>query len=156
MPLGCVRWIVDGELDDAGGPVRRGPSKPQGVDKTAAATRRVTTVLDLSCSPVCQLAEADPGCIAAAPGPVLADERQAYPESWEEVRRFVDCGREPGPFLLAGSVYVIQKVLLSPLMSEPSISPGGASSFGCASMQRCQPRSVPRPAGHGRHRRTHS
>jgi uncharacterized protein len=45
----------------------------------------------------------DPSRLLDRPGPVLIDEWQYVPESWDLVRRAVDAGAAPGRFLLTGS-----------------------------------------------------
>jgi len=46
---------------------------------------------------------AQPEMLAELPGPVLMDEWQRWPESWDVVRRAVDDGSPRGRLLLAGS-----------------------------------------------------
>lgn len=75
----------------------------KGVGKTATASRRATTVHALDDPAQRSLALADPARLLASPPPVLIDEWQYVPESWDLVRRAVDAGAEPSRFLLAGS-----------------------------------------------------
>jgi predicted AAA+ superfamily ATPase len=49
------------------------------------------------------LAEADPKRLLEADPPVLIDEWQRLPETWDLVRRAVDSGAAPGRYLLTGS-----------------------------------------------------
>jgi predicted AAA+ superfamily ATPase len=50
-----------------------------------------------------RIAVADPARVLDGTGPVLIDEWQYLPETWDLVRRAVDAGAEPGRFLLTGS-----------------------------------------------------
>lgn len=76
---------------------------PKGVGKTATAARRARTTYRLDLPASRQLLEAAPEQLHAAPGPVLLDEWQRWPQSWDLVRRAVDDGAPPGRFLLTGS-----------------------------------------------------
>jgi predicted AAA+ superfamily ATPase len=51
------------------------------------------------------LAEADPRRLLEADPPILLDEWQRLPETWDLVRRAVDAGGGPGRFLLTGSAW---------------------------------------------------
>lgn len=76
---------------------------PKGVGKTATATRRAATVIDLSLPQQREILTADPAFLSRAPGPVLIDEWQRLPEVWDQVRRAVDAGSPPGRILIVGS-----------------------------------------------------
>jgi predicted AAA+ superfamily ATPase len=76
---------------------------PKGVGKTALASRRAETTHALDDPEQLELAAADPGRLLEAAPPVLIDEWQRLPETWDLVRRAVDGGAEPGRFLLTGS-----------------------------------------------------
>ncbi|HSS42395.1 MAG TPA: DUF4143 domain-containing protein [Solirubrobacterales bacterium] len=76
---------------------------PKGVGKTAMASRRAQTIHALDDPGQLELAAADPGRLLDAEPPILIDEWQRLPETWDLVRRAVDAGAEPGQFLLAGS-----------------------------------------------------
>jgi len=101
---GYRRRVVDGELDEliVGLPalVLEGA---KGVGKTATASRRAETVHRLDDPVERNIAVADPSRLLNGPGPVLIDEWQYVPESWDLVRRAVDEGAAPGRFLLTGS-----------------------------------------------------
>ena len=101
---GYLPRAVDGELDElmASLPalVIEGA---KGVGKTATASRRATTVHRLDDPAQRSIAVADPSRLLDAPAPVLIDEWQHLPESWDLVRRAVDEGVAPGRFLLTGS-----------------------------------------------------
>ena len=75
---------------------------PRGVGKTETARRRANTehLLD---GPVGRLAVANPEVVLAGDPPVLIDEWQRVPATWDAVRRAVDDGASPGSYLLAGS-----------------------------------------------------
>ncbi|GAA4842586.1 DUF4143 domain-containing protein [Luteimicrobium xylanilyticum] len=76
---------------------------PKGVGKTATARRRATSVLKLDDELDLERVRADPTVITSLSAPLLIDEWQRYPASWDRVRRAVDDGAEPGRFLLTGS-----------------------------------------------------
>jgi len=76
---------------------------PKGVGKTATATRRARTVLSLQFAEVRERFAADPTILTTADGPILVDEWQRWPESWDRVRTAVDDGLPPGQIILAGS-----------------------------------------------------
>jgi uncharacterized protein len=75
----------------------------KGVGKTATATQRAASVRALDDPVQRRLAVADPARLLDGPAPILIDEWQYVPESWDLVRRAVDAGAEPGRFLLTGS-----------------------------------------------------
>lgn len=76
---------------------------PKGIGKTATASRRAATVIRLDDPAERQAFVADPGRIRTLAAPVLLDEWQRQPSSWDAVRRAVDDDRHPGRFLLTGS-----------------------------------------------------
>jgi predicted AAA+ superfamily ATPase len=76
---------------------------PKGVGKTATATRRARTVLSLQYAEVRDRFAADPSILATVDAPVLIDEWQRWPESWDRVRAAVDDGLPSGQVILAGS-----------------------------------------------------
>jgi uncharacterized protein len=75
----------------------------KGVGKTATAARRATTVHALDDPAERSVAAADPARLLESDPPILIDEWQYLPESWDLVRRAVDAGAAPGRFLLTGS-----------------------------------------------------
>jgi predicted AAA+ superfamily ATPase len=99
-----LRRVVDDELDElmASLPalVLEGA---KGVGKTATASRRAATIHALDDPGQRSIALADPARLVDAPPPVLIDEWQRVPESWDLVRRAVDEDATPGRFLLTGS-----------------------------------------------------
>lgn len=96
--------VVDGELDELAASlpalVLEGA---KGVGKTATASRRAKTIHRLDDPAQRSIAVGDPARLLNAPAPVLIDEWQHVPESWDLVRRAVDEGAAPGRFLLTGS-----------------------------------------------------
>ncbi|HET8861745.1 MAG TPA: AAA family ATPase [Solirubrobacterales bacterium] len=75
----------------------------KGVGKTATAARRAALIRELDDPTQRSIAVADPSRLLDGPLPVLIDEWQYVPESWDLVRRAVDGGAAPGSFLLTGS-----------------------------------------------------
>lgn len=73
------------------------------VGKTATAMQRAATTHELDDLDQRVLAEADPARLLADPYPVLIDEWQFVPPTWDRVRRAVDADPSPGRFLLTGS-----------------------------------------------------
>lgn len=75
----------------------------KGVGKTATATRRAATVHALDRPGALDLAIADPYRLVSGTPPLLIDEWQRLPQSWDLVRRAVDEDPTPSHFLLTGS-----------------------------------------------------
>ncbi|MGH2944795.1 MAG: ATP-binding protein [Solirubrobacteraceae bacterium] len=75
----------------------------KGVGKTATATRRAATVHRLDDPAEREVASADPSRLVDGNPPILIDEWQRVPETWDLVRRAVDDGAPAGRFLLTGS-----------------------------------------------------
>lgn len=104
LQQGYIPRVVDRELDEllAALPavVLEGA---RGVGKTTSAERRAATVHRLDIPAQLVVAQADPERIVAGATPILIDEWQRLPESWDLVRRAVDADRTPGRFLLTGS-----------------------------------------------------
>ncbi len=98
------RRIVDEELDEllAGLPAIA-VDGPKAVGKTATALRRAATVYRLDDEAERVIAQADPARLIEGKRPILIDEWQRLPESFDRVRRAVDEGAPPGSFLLTGS-----------------------------------------------------
>ena len=76
---------------------------PKGVGKTATALERAATVYRLDDAGQRQVAQADPARLLTGSAPILIDEWQRMPDSWDVVRRAVDAEPTPGRFLLTGS-----------------------------------------------------
>jgi uncharacterized protein len=96
--------IIDRELDElmAGLPAVA-LDGAKAVGKTATALRRAATVYRLDDNGERAIAEADPSRLTEGVPPILLDEWQRFPESFDRVRRAVDAGAPPGSFLLTGS-----------------------------------------------------
>src|ERR1700742_2250364 len=75
----------------------------KGVGKTAMASRRAQTIHALDDPQQLELAAADPRRLLSSDPPILIDEWQRLPQSWDLVRRAVDDGAKAGSFLLTGS-----------------------------------------------------
>ncbi|HEY7966714.1 MAG TPA: DUF4143 domain-containing protein [Solirubrobacteraceae bacterium] len=76
---------------------------PKGVGKTRTALERARTVHRLDDPGEFAVARADPSRLLEGPAPILIDEWQRLPQTWDLVRRAVDAGAEPGSFMLTGS-----------------------------------------------------
>jgi uncharacterized protein len=76
---------------------------PRAVGKTATAERRAATIYRLDDEDVWQLAQADSKRLISGEPPILIDEWQRLPESFDRMRRAVDDGAPPAGFLLTGS-----------------------------------------------------
>ena len=96
--------IVDSELDElmAGLPAVS-LEGPKAVGKTETALRRANTVYRLDDPGMLEITRAEPERITRGVPPVLIDEWQRFPGSWDLVRRAVDQDSSPGRFLLTGS-----------------------------------------------------
>ncbi|WP_213006487.1 ATP-binding protein [Paractinoplanes toevensis] len=98
------RRVLDDALDELQPHLRAlSIHGPKGVGKTATATQRAVSVVDLSLPAQREILGADPSILSRLPGPVLVDEWQRFPEVWDQVRRAVDSGSPPGHFIIAGS-----------------------------------------------------
>jgi len=75
----------------------------QGVGKPAPATQRAGTIRRLGEPGTVEILRADPSRIITGDPPILLDEWQRFPESWDRVRRAVDDGAPAVSFLLTGS-----------------------------------------------------
>lgn len=75
---------------------------PKGVGKTETARRRAHTAYRLD-DPAGQVVAADPQVVLTGEPPILIDEWQRVPATWDVIRRAVDDGAPPGSYLLAGS-----------------------------------------------------
>lgn len=99
-----VDRIVDGELDHL---LTALPAVAiegaKGVGKTATALRRAGTVRKLDDPTQQAIAQGAPERLLHGDPPVLLDEWQRVPSTWDLVRRAVDEGAGAGQFLLTGS-----------------------------------------------------
>ncbi|MFP3466751.1 ATP-binding protein [Leifsonia sp. SIMBA_070] len=76
---------------------------PKGVGKTATAEQRAARVFRLDDAEDAELLAVAPRAILEAARPILIDEWQRIPSSWDLVRRAVDAKPTGGQFLLTGS-----------------------------------------------------
>lgn len=99
-----LKRIVDRELDEL---LPQLPAisleGPKGVGKTETARRRANTINELDDPAQRAIAEADPLRLLSGQPPILIDEWQRVPASWDIVRRAVDAACPPSRFLLTGS-----------------------------------------------------
>jgi predicted AAA+ superfamily ATPase len=99
------RRTVDAELDELLGALPAVALEgAKAVGKTATALRRATTVHRLDDPAELAVARAEPARLVAGTAPVLIDEWQRLPETWDLVRRAVDDGAPAGSFLITGSL----------------------------------------------------
>ncbi|MDQ3408091.1 MAG: DUF4143 domain-containing protein [Chloroflexota bacterium] len=99
-----LRRLVDNELDELSGLPAVVLEGAKGVGKTETARRRARTIHRLDRPDEQALVEADPDRLVRGTPPILIDEWQRYPASWDLVRRAVDDDPRPGRFLLTGSI----------------------------------------------------
>ena len=96
--------IVDRELDElVVGLPAISLEGARGVGKTSTALRRAATVHRLDDPDQLAIIEARRRRLVEGAPPILIDEWQRLPESWDFVRRAVDEDDAPGSFLLTGS-----------------------------------------------------
>ena len=98
------RRVIDTEIDELmTGVAALAINGPRATGKTATASARAATTYALDDPRTRSIIDADPGRIVTGPPPILIDEWQRMPASWDMVRRAVDADRTPGRFLLTGS-----------------------------------------------------
>lgn len=103
-PSGYRRRVIDEELDELmPGLSAISVEGPKGVGKTATALTRAATVYRLDDDGQRQIVEAAPHRLTRGTEPILIDEWQRVPSSWDVVRRAVDEDSRPARFLLTGS-----------------------------------------------------
>ncbi len=76
---------------------------PRAVGKTRTALRRANTVYELDDPQMLEAVRANPRMLTRGELPILIDEWQRFPSSWDIVRRAVDEDFTPGRFILTGS-----------------------------------------------------
>lgn len=102
--------IVDGELDTLLSELPAvSVEGAKAVGKTRTASRRAGATYELDDPGQRQIVEADPGLVREGEPPILVDEWQRVPATWDIVRRAVDAGAEPGSYLLTGSATPSEK-----------------------------------------------
>lgn len=98
------RRVVDDELDELlAGLSAVSIEGPKAVGKTETAMQRAQSVFRLDDEPTLQIASAAPQRLIEGPTPILIDEWQRLPASWDIIRRAVDEAPSPARFLLTGS-----------------------------------------------------
>ncbi|WP_420638571.1 ATP-binding protein [Candidatus Poriferisocius sp.] len=96
--------IVDQELDELlGGLSAVALEGPKAVGKTETAQRRAATMHRLDDPAQLELIRAAPERLTSGEPPVVIDEWQRLPTSWDLVRRSVDHDPSPARFILTGS-----------------------------------------------------
>jgi len=95
--------VVDAELDALADLPAIALEGAKGVGKTRTAERRARTVFALDNPLELELAAADPSRLIRGTPPILIDEWQRMPSSWDLVRRAVDGAPTTSRFLLTGS-----------------------------------------------------
>jgi hypothetical protein len=99
-----ARRVLDDELDELLSEIAAVSIEgPKGVGKTATALQRARTVHRLDDAAAREIAAADPAQLLAGRTPILVDEWQRLPESWDLVRRAVDRDASANRFILTGS-----------------------------------------------------
>ncbi|MDR0481827.1 MAG: DUF4143 domain-containing protein [Cellulomonadaceae bacterium] len=106
------RRVIDSHLDELfPGVPALALEGAKGVGKTATASRRAATVIDLDDPAQLQALAANLDWVGQAQRPVFVDEWQLHPPVWDRIRRLVD--RDPASaFLLAGSAGVAPGIRL--------------------------------------------
>jgi uncharacterized protein len=95
--------VLDDELDEKSAEFAAiSIEGPKAVGKTETAQRRARTDYRLD-GPAGEVVAANPQVVLAGEPPILIDEWQRVPATWDVVRRAVDDGAPPGSYLLAGS-----------------------------------------------------
>jgi hypothetical protein len=94
---------VDTELDLLAEAPAVSIEGPRAVGKTETALRRANTVYRLDDDNLLDVVRAQPDMLTSGRSPVLIDEWQRMPSSWDLVRRTVDAGPSGPRFLLTGS-----------------------------------------------------
>lgn len=98
------RRIIDGSLDDLFPHLAAiALEGAKGVGKTATASQRARAIWSLSSPRQREALSADADAIARAEKPVLIDEWQLVPSTWDSVRTAVDDDSSGGQYLLTGS-----------------------------------------------------
>jgi hypothetical protein len=103
------RRVVDDELDELFPHLAAVAIEgPRGVGKSETAGRRARTKLLLDDPDQRALLDGDPARLRRAEAPVLIDEWQRLPRSWDLVRREIDRDPRGGRFLLTGSAFPVE------------------------------------------------
>lgn len=101
---GYIPRVVDAEIDEL---ISELPALvfegAKDIGKAETARRRANTTWELDTGAHREIGRAEPERLLQGDRPVLIDEWQHVPESWDLVRRAVDAGAPAGAFLLTGS-----------------------------------------------------
>lgn len=98
-----LRRVLDDELDEQLAEFAAiSIEGPKAVGKTETAQRRAHTDHRLD-GPAGEVIQANPQVVLSGEPPILIDEWQRVPATWDVIRRAVDDGAPPGSYLLAGS-----------------------------------------------------
>ena len=98
-----IRRTVESELDELVTLPAIVLEGPRGVGKTVTAMRRARTTYRLDDPGQLEIVRADPARLTTGEPPILIDEWQRYPSSWDIVRRAIDDDRTGARFILTGS-----------------------------------------------------
>lgn len=102
--MAYIRRIIDDEIDELFASLAAlSIEGPKAVGKTETALQRASTVRRLDDPLQASLVRADPARVTVGDPPILIDEWQRVPASWDAVRRAVDADASPGRFLITGS-----------------------------------------------------
>lgn len=101
---GYLHRTVDGELDQLMSELAAvSLDGPKGIGKTSTARQRGETHFELDDPAMLEVVRADPSRLVTGKEPIVIDEWQRFPSSWDVVRRAVDVDPRPGRFILTGS-----------------------------------------------------
>lgn len=101
---GYLHRTVDGELDQLLSELAAvSLDGPKGIGKTSTARQRGETHFELDDPATLEVVRADPSRLVKGKEPIVIDEWQRFPSSWDVVRRAVDVDPRPGRFILTGS-----------------------------------------------------
>ncbi|MEI8333775.1 MAG: DUF4143 domain-containing protein [Chloroflexota bacterium] len=104
MVVDYRRRVIDNELDELmTGVAAIAIEGPRAVGKTETALGRAATAYRLDDAGAREIVRAGPERVTTGARPVLIDEWQLLPETWDLVRRAVDRDHTPGQYLLTGS-----------------------------------------------------
>lgn len=96
--------VVDAELDELLTSLSAVSLEgPRAVGKTSTAQRRGGSMINLDDPTTYEIIGAQPDRLTVGTSPIVIDEWQRYPASWDLVRRAVDKDNSPGRFILTGS-----------------------------------------------------
>lgn len=109
MVQGYVIRVVDAELDELmGGLPAISLEGPKAVGKTETARRRAASIVRLDDVAQREIVAASPDRLTVGEVPILIDEWQRVPATWDVIRRAVDDDPSPARFLLTGSMAPVE------------------------------------------------